>query len=71
LERLAPEPGEFERPKAQVTVMGDSQRWAEFARDAEDSLSASAHAQQLIEEAASERKPQRGVASENKRSKRA
>jgi len=38
LERLAPEPGEFERLKAQVTLMRDSQRWAEFARDAEDSL---------------------------------
>ena len=38
LERLAPEPGEFDRLKAQVTLMRDSQRWAEFARDAEDSL---------------------------------
>ena len=38
LERLAPVPGEFERLKAQVTLMRDSQRWAEFVRDAEDSL---------------------------------
>ena len=35
------------------------------------STSARVHARQLIEEAASERKPQRDVASMNKRSKRA
>lgn len=38
LERVAPEPGEFERLKSQVTLLRDSQRWADFARDAEDSL---------------------------------
>jgi DNA repair protein RecN (Recombination protein N) len=38
LERVAPEPGEFERLKAQVTLMRDSARWAEFARDAVDLL---------------------------------
>lgn len=38
LERVAPEPGEFERLKAQVALMRDSQRWAEFAREAEELL---------------------------------
>ncbi len=38
LERLAPEPGEFERLKAQVTLMRDVQRWADFSRDAQESL---------------------------------
>lgn len=38
LERVAPEPGEFERLKAQVTLMRDVQRWAQFARDALDTL---------------------------------
>jgi DNA repair protein RecN (Recombination protein N) len=38
LERVAVEPGEFERLKAQVTLLRDSQRWADFAREAEETL---------------------------------
>jgi len=34
LAELAPEPGEFDPLKAQVPLMRDFQRWAEFARDA-------------------------------------
>jgi DNA repair protein RecN (Recombination protein N) len=38
LERIAPQPGEFEQLKAQVTLMRDVQRWADFSRDALESL---------------------------------
>jgi len=38
LERVAPEPGEFDRLKAQVVLLRDSRRWTEFAREAEDVL---------------------------------
>ncbi len=38
LERVAPEPGELESLKAKVTLLRDSQRWAEFSEEAEQLL---------------------------------
>ena len=38
LERVAPQTGEFESLKSQVTVLRDAQRWAEFSEEAEQAL---------------------------------
>jgi len=62
------------RTLTRVRRLTDEERTEELARmlgGARISTSARAHARQLIEEAAGERKPQRDVASVNKRSKRA
>jgi len=62
------------RTLTRVRRLTDEERTEELARmlgGARISTSARAHARQLIEEAAAERKPQRDVASVNKRSKRA
>lgn len=41
LERVAPEPGEFEQLKNKLDLLRNAQRWAELARDAEEWLSES------------------------------
>ena len=62
------------RTLTRVRRLTDEERTEELARmlgGARISTSARAHARQLIEEAAGERRPQRDVASVNMRSKRA
>ena len=44
LERVAPLPGEHEELKGRLGLLRDARRWAEFARDAQESLSESEHA---------------------------
>lgn len=43
LERIAPQPGEYEQLKNKLDLMRNAQRWAELARDAEDWLYESEH----------------------------
>jgi DNA repair protein RecN (Recombination protein N) len=43
LERVAPQPGEFEQLKNKLELLRNAQRWAELARDAEDWLCESDH----------------------------
>ncbi len=43
LERIAPEPGEYEQLKNKLDLLRNAQRWAELARDAEDWLYESEH----------------------------
>jgi DNA repair protein RecN (Recombination protein N) len=38
LERVAPEPGEYDTLRQRLTLLRDAQRWAEFARDAREAL---------------------------------
>ena len=64
---------EYKRLLAERQRLTDEQRTEELARmlgGARITTSARAHARQLIEEAASERRPQSEAASANKRSKR-
>jgi DNA repair protein RecN (Recombination protein N) len=43
LERVAPQPGEYEQLKNKLDLLRNAQRWAELARDAEDWLYESEH----------------------------